>query len=175
MAATFIVETGAGLSNANSYLSLTDANTYHENHSGSTTWTSAAQADKEKALRLATQYLDAKYYNLWKGSIYTDSQALAWPRIWAEKNDCYATAYYDSDALPQQLKDATAELALKIIEGDTLLDDITKPGDIKSKSVTVGPISKTVVYVGGSSNIKSYPLIEKLMRPLLTSGTLERG
>jgi len=173
MAATFVVEDGTGLSNANSYLSVADADTYHDNHSGSTDWSGATQANKEKALRLATQYLEVRYDGRWKEYRTNEDQSLAWPRAYVYDVDGY---YYGTDEIPQCLKDATAELALRVIEGDTLLDDISKPGTIKSKSVTTGPITKSVVYTGGCTEIKKYPLIEGLIKHLIeSSATIQRG
>lgn len=170
-----VVEDGTGKANADSYQSLTDADAYHLAHSASTAWSGAAEAVKEKALRLATQYLDVRYNGLWKGVKFSDAQSLSWPRIWAEKNDTYDSAYYDSDAIPQQLKEATNELALRVVNGDTLFADISKPGIISSTSISVGPISKSVSYSGGYDQVKKYPLIDGLVKPLISTGTLERG
>jgi hypothetical protein len=173
MAASFVVEDGSGLSSSNSYVSVADADSYNENHEASTDWSGATQADKEKALRLATQYLDLKFYGKWKGVRTSEEQALAWPRVGVSDYDGYS---YDSDEMPQVLKDACAELALRVIEGDTLLDDISKPGNIKSKSIGAGPLKKSVEYVGGLFPVKKYPLIENQVQQLTTlGGIVERG
>ena len=169
---SFVVETGAGLSTANSFLSEADADTYHADHSGSTDWSGAASADKEKALRLATQYLCVRYDARWKGVRAHEDQALPWPRDSVYDSDGYL---YDSDALPRRLEGATAELALRVIEGDTLLDDIDEPGTIESETVKAGPITYVEKYMG-KSQVKSYPLIRGLIRPLVQSvNTLERA
>ena len=167
-----VVETGTGIANADSYLSVTDADTYNTNHSASAAWISAAEAVKEKALRLATQYLDVRYGGRWKSFRTNETQALAWPRAYAVDQDGY---YWDSNQMPQRLKDAAAELALRVVGGDTLFADITKPGTIKSQSVTVGPIQKSIEYMGGYTQVKGYPLIDGLVKSLINSGTLERG
>jgi len=171
MASNIVVETGVGLTNANSYLSVVDADTYHANHSGSTVWSGAAEADKEKALRLATQYLDVKY--TWKGLKKLRTQVLSWPRHDVYDSDGH---HVSNNAIPQALKDACAELALRVIQGDTLLGDIDEPGEIKSEDVKIGPIEESVVYVGGKSQVKEYPLIKAILKPLVKSGNLaERG
>lgn len=168
-----VVEDGTGLSTANSYLSEADADTYNTDHSVSTDWSGADSADKEKALRLATQYLDVRYDGRWKSYRSNEDQALDWPRWYAKDSDGY---YWDTDQIPQRLKDATAELALRVIEGDTLFADITKPGTIKSQSITVGPIKKSIEYMGGYTQVKGYPLIDGLVRPLIkNNSSLERG
>ena len=46
---TLIVETGAGLSTANSYATAAEATTYFDNLSTATVWTSATTEQKEKA------------------------------------------------------------------------------------------------------------------------------
>ena len=173
MAATFTVEDGSGLAAANSYLSVTDADQYHLEHSASTDWSGATEANKQKALRLATQYADSRYNGRWRGYKNTSTQALAWPRYSGVDSEGFVIA---SDAVPQRLKDAVAELALRVVQGDTLLADIAKPAAISSQSITVGPISKSVSYVGGMPPTKKYALIEALMAPLIqSSNTVERG
>jgi len=168
-----IVEDGTGKTNAVSYLSITDADAYHTAHSASVSWSGATEANKEKGLRLATQYVDARYDGLWRGTKNTSTQSLAWPRSWAVDSEGYDIL---STVVPQRLKDAIAELALRVVEGDTLLEDQAKAARVASTSVTVGPISKSVSYVGGLDPAKKYPLIEKLLSPLIeAAGSLERG
>jgi len=165
----FVVETGSGSATANSYLSVADADTYHTDHGDSSDWSGSTEAQKQEALRLATQYLDAKYDGRWKGTRSNEDQALDHPRTGIVDSDGYI---YDSDALAQCLLDATAELARRVREGDTLLDDIGRPGIFKSKRVKVGPIDTTKVYVGGGSQVKTYPLIERLLSHLITDNTM---
>jgi len=166
MAITLVVETGAGLSNANVYRSVADADTYHENHSGSTDWSGAENADKEKAKITASQYLDIKYSGRWRGTKASSTQAKAWPRIDVYDDEGY---YIPSTEIPQQLGDAEDELALKIIEGDNLFEDIDTPGDIASERNVLGPLEESITYVAGKSQTKKYTLIEALLKPLLDS------
>lgn len=169
----FVTEDGTGLSDANSYLSVADADAYIADHGNSATWSAATDASKQEALRLATQYLDIRYATKWLGSRGDSEQSLAWPRYGIEDYDGFVV---DWDELPSAIEDATAELALRVIEGDTLLDDIDSPGTIESTSTTVGPIKKSTNYLGGKSQVKRYPLIDGLIRPLISSGgMLERG
>ena len=170
---SFTVETGEGLPDANSYLSVADADSYIADHGDSATWTAASDASKEAALRLATQYLDIRFGGKWLGVRSDSDQSLAWPRNGVDDYDGYVV---DWDAVPAAIEDATAELALRVIDGDTLLDDIDEPGTIKSESVTTGPITTKTEYLGGKSQVKRYPLIDGLIRPLISSGgMLERG
>lgn len=173
MAATFIVEDGSGKADANSYITVADADAYVENHGTETAWIGATQAAKEKALRLATQYIDLKFN--FKGTRNSETQALLWPRFNVYDNDGYNVDY---DAIPQKLKDAVVEAALRVIAGDDLLGTISNPGEIKSESKSLGPLSKSVTYVGGkpASGIKLYPRIKALLSSLIQSNTLmQRG
>src|SRR3972149_2071434 len=149
MAAQFIVETGEGLTNSNSYVSLVDATQYHDNFGAPAAWTNASSAAKEAALRAATRYLDAKYFL--KGKKTKFDQSLQWPRY-----DIYDRSDYliDSDSIPQAVKDCCCILALAVINGDALMADLTEAGVISSESAQVGPISESKAYIGGKSQQK---------------------
>lgn len=170
---TFVVEDGTGKTNANSYLSVSDADTYHSNVTQSAAWAGAALATKQSALIVATQYLDARYGGIWRGYRANELQALAWPRYCGEDDDGYAI---DDDSLPQKLKDACAELALRVVLGDALLGVVTSPGVVASESKSVGPVSRTTTYVGGRPHGYQYPKVDALLRSLVApSGRVIRG
>lgn len=170
------IEDGTGKSNAESYLSETDADTYHTNHGDSSDWSGATTAEKEEALRMGTQYLDLVYMTRWKGQRANDDQALAWPRYYVYDQDDIAI---DSDEIPQKLKDACAEAALRhITEIDGLLPDIDEPGTIESETVGVGQgaVKESIKYMGGKSQIKKFRKIDLLLAGLIESGCrLSRG
>ena len=168
-----VVEDGTGMSDAESYVSVSDADSWHTKHQAPATWTAASTAEKEAALRQATHYLDIRFTGRWRGYKGSSTQALAWPRAFGIDDEGYPI---DDDSLPVLLEGATAELASKVIDGDTLLVDVTKPGQIKRKSIKAGPISKDVEYMGGLSPQKEYTEVEKMLVPLLEStNKLERG
>ncbi len=170
---TFVVEDGTGLSTANSYLSVADADTYHNNVTRSDDWSGATAAVKQNALIAATQYLDIRYQGRWRGYRNTRSQALAWPRYSVEDDDGYLL---DSASLPQKLEDACAEMALRVVLGDDLLGTVMEPGEVTSESVTVGPISESKTYAGGKPYGYEYPKLDALVRGLIAAGnTVIRG
>lgn len=160
-----IVETGAGLATAESYISEVDADTYHEKR-GNTAWDSVT--DKEAALRKATDYLMQNYRMSWKGVRMTATQALDWPRgyVYRESflNGASSSFPYlvDDDIVPVEVENACAELALKTATAK-LNPDLGK--DIVSQ--TVGPISTT--YSASSPQQKRYRAIDMMLRPYLTS------
>lgn len=159
------VEDGSGKSDADSYISLVDADIYVAAHSVDAGWTAATDPNKEKALRRATQYLDLEYGGRWKSDRTNEDQALDWPRTAADDRDEYA---FDSNEMPSKLLDACCECAVRFITED-MMPDFADPGIVQSKSVRVGPISESVTYSGGSEPGKGYPIVEMLLRGLLVN------
>jgi len=170
-----VVEDGSSKTDANSYLSVDDADAYNTNHTNSTDWSGAETADKEKALRRATQYLDMRFNMMWRGVRSERAQALDWPRFDVEDYDGYAIY---GDEIPQCLKDACAELALRALD-EEIMPDLAAGGGalLKSKSVKVGPISSSKVYgTAGSSPFKRYTKVDALIRELIIpAGQIVRG
>lgn len=174
MAATFTVEDGTGLSTANAYISLADADTYVENHSNTATWTDATDANQQKAIRLATQYLDATYGQRWRGTRYTSTQALDWPRSSYINKEGYATAY---DEVPAAVEAACVELAIRVLAGDELFPVIADPS-VRVQSFHNEQTGQTKTYAGRgmSPDKKEYPIVEALLADVIhQGGTVERG
>lgn len=129
-----IVEDGTGLSTAESYISVSYANTYHTER-GNSTWT-GSDTLKEQALRRASQYLTHNF--TWLGLPYNGrTQALAWPR----KGVVDAEGYdIEETELPYEVKYACAEIALReLVTPGTMSPDVTVADKVKSE--TVGPLS----------------------------------
>lgn len=103
----FVVETGAGLSTATSYLSVADADTYHTEHGNPSAWSGATDAVKEGALMQATRYLDGHFG--WRGAIAVATQALGWPRASVVDDE---GRELDEESVPTGVEEATALLAL---------------------------------------------------------------
>lgn len=157
---TLTVEDGTGLETAESYLSVADADTYHADRNN-TAWTDYSTAEKEAALRKATQYIDGRWGGRFPGAQLTDTQALCWPR---DPNDW-------PDVLPKPLIHSCAELALRAAAED-LMPDLDRGGAVQSQSV--GPLS--VSYFEGAAPGKTYPWVDRLMARLIGStGTLVRS
>lgn len=161
------VEDGSVVSGADSYLSVDDADVYFSKHSSPVEWTEATTAQKEAALRYATQWLDINF--TWESDIYSTAQTLDWPRV----------AFYDDDDrtiggvnnMPQALLDATAEMALEYLKGSFV------EGSTGIKRERIG--SAEVEYAGSSGGQRSYGyvtrLLHKLGRSKATQVTLRRG
>lgn len=121
--ATIVVETGAQISGANSYVSEADLTTYATDR-GIT-----ISGDTAELLIQAMDYIE----NLdFKGYRLTEDQALEWPRSEVPKFDIY---WYDTDEIPQLLIDGLCEVALAIDAGNSPLSNIDK--SVKREKVDV--------------------------------------
>lgn len=130
-----IVATPAAV-NANSYLTLAEANAYHDTHLYASDWTDADDDDQRSvALIMATRLMDSIYE--WVCWPTTQTQALQWPRTGVL--DALRRNYVDNYAIPPQLKNATAELARTLIKENRTLDYEVEAKGITS--LTAGPVS----------------------------------
>lgn len=126
-----IVEDGSAPQGAESYLSVDDASTYHQNR-GNALWATLAQEQMEAALRRATDYLVQVYRDRWKGGRAHWKQSLDWPRVGVVTRDFvnggpgYGPFVVDYKTIPQELKNATAELAFRAAQGPLMADTTTR-------------------------------------------------
>lgn len=213
MAIQYTAEDGSGKPDATAYEVIAFIDQYHENN-GNTFWATLGTAAKQTAANRATKYIDKRFKDSFVGVRMIMDQALAWPRIGA-----YDADDYPLNGVPIQLKWAFAEYALRAAIYMTLAPDPLRPvptqdmtqtpptqdtefvtGQVKSKRVTVGPISESVSYeslqdvlakntaagtreaqsvVVNDFNIPEYPeadlLIEGLLKDRSFSVELRRG
>jgi len=133
MAVTLIVETGAGVTGANTYISLAGAETYFESRLNASVWDGETDDNKNRALVQATRALDAN--NRWKGTrVDPTVQALEWPRD---------NIYIDDDAwpsssIPADVANAAAELSLYLLSSDRTADNASS--GLKSLGVGSGAV-----------------------------------
>jgi hypothetical protein len=162
------VEDGTGVASADSYSSTADADAYNTNHAADTDWSGATTANKEKALRLATQYLDLKYKLRWRGEVYSTTQGLAWPRTAFDDYDGNAIT---SPSLPSGVQEACIELAIRSAKGDTFFPVTDDPG-LLSHSWANETQQESRRYASGSvaRDFKTYPVVEALLSGLVHSG-----
>lgn len=167
MAATFVVEDGSGKTDANSYVSVADADQYNENHDADSDWSGATTAEKEAALRKGTQYIDLSYGQQWRGLKADQDQALDWPRSNVVDD---ANRAVGSDEIPQKLKDAVVEAAVLYNGGTDPLPNQSNPGVVKRKMQKADVVEQEIEYVGGNPPQAYYPTIDWLV-----SGIVEPG
>lgn len=167
-----ITENGTGMATAESYISVSDADTYFAGR-GITLWATLLEAEKEQALRRATDYLLQVYRLRWKGSRVNGTQALDWPRSFVERDD-YEFAglngttqiggrfYFPSDEVPVEVARACAEMAFKAASGE-LAPDLAR-ATVREKVDVI-----EVEYDRYASQYVKYRAIDNLLSPFLTS------
>jgi hypothetical protein len=156
---SLIEEDGTGKATAESLCTVTFADTYHTAR-GNTPWLTITTAQKEQALRRATEFMTQAYTSRWQGlRVYPTVQALDWPRQGVIVDGVSAL----TTIVPEVIKRATAELALKAAAG-ALYEDLTQG----VTSETVGAIS--VTYDKTSNRKTKYTAVEAMLQPYLKSG-----
>jgi hypothetical protein len=149
------VEVGTGASNSESYASVANADLYWSNR-GCAPWATLTTAQKEEALRRATDYIEQAYGQNFTGYRVTSTQALSFPRTDVELNGFYI----NSDVIPQILINATCEAAYKAAQG-TLTPDVTQTV-IREKIDVL-----EVEYDKNSPQYKQFRVITNILMPLL--------
>jgi hypothetical protein len=102
---------------SNSYVTRAGAQLYMDTRTDVSAWTAAADADKDRALIMATYRLEQEEY---LGAIRSYDQALKWPRGGLTDED---GRLYDPDAIPAPIQRACTALALAILAGGVTLAD----------------------------------------------------
>jgi hypothetical protein len=154
---SLVTEDGTGLANAESYVSVADATTYHAAR-GNTAWASAILANQEIALRLATDYLETRY--VYRGTRKTIQQALLWPRLGVYID------YINQTWPVNKLAQATCELALRALSSP-LVNDQSSPNVKREK---VGSLE--VEYFSNSLDGQViFTRVDDLLAPLIEYDT----
>lgn len=172
-----VIDATVGGAASNSFSTLAESETYMESRLNGATWTAATTDNKNRALVEATRLLSIKQ---WRGERASSTQALAWPRFNAPDPDNPNGWYYESDVIPQRVKDATAELAFQFIKQGT--------DDLAAADVNAGVVEKTVDVLttrwessfSRPTGLARFTLLQQLIRPLLygtsvNQTTLVRG
>ena len=148
-----------------SYVSVADADTYWTDRNN-LDWTTADTADKEKALREATEYIDGTFEGRWIGEHPgSTSQVLAWPR-----NGAVDSEGRNVTGIPQQVENATSRLAL-----DALSNFLTQAEDRGGRiaRAKVGPLD--VSYFRDAQAGTAFPFLDLMLKPLLAPGSTSGG
>lgn len=114
MAFIFTVETGVGLTGANSYVSLDEADDYLiANIHVYPTWAALTDENKESLLAFASRVLDQR--TSWLGEKTVAGSGLRWPRTGCQDRDGSDIL---TNVVPAAVKAATIEMASALIAGD---------------------------------------------------------
>jgi len=173
------IDATAGGANANSYMTLAQADAYVEAMIESTDvgkWTTGNDDSRNRALTAAAERLDRERF---LGARATDTQARQWPRTGVRKPDTYVNTYatgfpfrisedYFTDTeIPDQIKRAQIELAV-YLKNNT--DGISLSGLNDFKSVQIGSLSVTPDKSGAVGADHVPPMFERYLTGLRISG-----
>lgn len=150
-----VVEDGTGISNANAYVSVAEADAYFLARNN-TAWAARTTADKEKSILYATSFLDGQFF--WYGHISKSDQALGWPRILVYDQEGRSLP---SNSVPQRVKDSTCELALEALD-KPLSPSLARGGAIKRQKVS----SLEIEYFERASSERTFPIVRQVLRGL---------
>jgi hypothetical protein len=130
MSFTVTVEDGTGVSGANCYASVADANTFFDGQIYKDAWISASASAKGQALAMATSTLDTVV--TWDGTKADRTNAREWPRNGVTDKNGFSVA---NNIIPVFLKEATYLTAMALLEdnrreeyGDAGIDELTIEG-----------------------------------------------
>tara|TARA_Y100000361_G_scaffold123666_1_gene116375 strand:+ start:466 stop:1026 length:561 start_codon:yes stop_codon:yes gene_type:complete len=173
------IDATAGGANANSYLTLSDAQTIVDGmveDADVTAWASATTDQKNRALYTATQRLDRERFI---GARATDTQGLQWPRTGVRKPDTYVNTYatgfpfrisedYFTDTeIPDQIKRAQVVLAVYLNNNK---EGLGLSGLEDYKNVQIGSLNVTPDKNGAVGADRVPPLLERYLTGLRISG-----
>jgi hypothetical protein len=133
-----------------SYVSLAEANEYFSNRLHADAWAEASDADKDKALAMATKAIDRQPLS---GRKTDTAQTLAFPR-------------HPDTEVPDAVKEACCEEALVLLErGNSQRRKLQQEG---VQSFTLGNMSET--YAPGAGRGLLSQEAKELLRPWLLGG-----
>jgi len=157
-----------------SYVARSDADTYFATSFNNAAWGALSDAQKDLALQVATRNLETLQ---WFGTKCTDTQALKWPREVPADGSSDATV---CTTIPNQLVEATCELALKLHANQSVMIDgpeTTTTGTFVSKE-KLGELEVEYHEYDGAKNVSTgpkiivlYPWLKELLRSYARVGS----
>ena len=179
MAITIVATAGAA--NANSYISLTEANELIEGlvaDDDVIAWEAGSTSDdyRNRALYTAAQRIDRERF---LGARATDTQALQWPRTGVRKPDTYintysvgfpfriTTDYFTDTEIPDQIKKAQAVLAAYLNNNK---DGLGLSGLEDYQNIKVGSLDATPNNYGAVVADRVPPMFERYFTGIRISG-----
>lgn len=163
-----VVEDGTGKADAESYVSVADCVAYAA--ANGLTFSDDPEATAEQALRRATAWIDATYRNRFPGvRSHGRTQALEWPRGWAEDANCYAIS---ATEVPPEVVNATCEAAIReLAEPGLLSPDLERGGDIKR--LKAGSVE--IEYGAAAPTSTTFAAIDNALSSILKARTAYSG
>jgi tRNA(Ile)-lysidine synthase TilS/MesJ len=155
-----ILEDGTGVEGANAYVTMDEVAEYAEEHG--LEWVTSPSDDGETAIVRATTAIDARYRSRYPGYRTNGrSQSLEWPR--SEAYDAEEEEIAD-DEIPQELKDAVCEAAVRELATPHSMMPDTAVGGIE-KRIKAGSVE--IERFGNAAVGPTFSIIDGILAPLL--------
>ena len=168
------IEDGSNVANAESFISVADAEAYFISFDKDTSaWSILTTASKEGKLRSAGQYINNKYS--FQGVQTNSDQLMIWPRNGVLIEGVYPV---DADSVPTDVANAQALLALESLTNPLHTTLTAQDGNVKLSADAVGPLKSTVEYFGKSRSGTQvvFTEVKSILSPYLSgTNTLERS
>lgn len=116
-----VINAEEGSTSANSYSTEVFVDSYHEER-GNTYWDSLSVQNRRACMVRATDYIDKRFGQSFRGSRMQKNQSRAFPRLAAFDDDDFSI-----DGVPLKLKQAQAEYALRAAIYNVLAPDPLRP------------------------------------------------
>lgn len=161
---TLIVETGAGVPDADSYAATSTIDTYWSNRAHNalaTVWSDATTSQKEGAAREATAFLDAVWGRFYRGEAKGRAQGLLWPRSGALDGSGFLLP-----DLPREIVWAVCELAARALSA-RLVPDADVAGAVKRKREKIDVIEEETEYAQSGGVYARYGYVGEMLAPVL--------
>ena len=160
-----IVETGAIVANANSYVSLSDCRAYAAARALALP---VPDADLEALLIGAMDYLEGQRARYQGAKVSPSTQALQWPRTGVYIDG----VAFSETSIPKELKDAQSRLACEKFAGVDIMP--TKIGPFVSEE-TVGPLTTKYSADQGAGVQPTISAVDALLEPLFSQSVASAG
>jgi hypothetical protein len=172
MAATFVVEDGTGLANANALATVAFVDQWNEDHEAATEWSGLnPDTAKEAIIRKATAWIVWQHRSLWRQYRRSETQALPWPRD--EIYDDAEAVSIAKDTVPLCVQEAVAYACIRLAQTFTLLADVTRESAAESYSYSV-PDGKTESFTWKGGGLQEDEIVmtavDRMLAPVLHSG-----
>jgi len=157
-----IVESGEGLVDSNSYVSLEDAENYFLERLYIDTWGEATDSEKEASLIMGTRSIDINFE--FRGEKTNGTQALKFPR----SGITIFSYEVPSNSIPILIKNAVCEMALSHLKNDQYSKAESDVTSIKLGGGAIG-----IDFSGG--DVSDTEKVISMVRSMLTDYTYSRN
>jgi len=153
----------------NSYATNAEADTYFTDSLRAAEWVALGEPTQDAALVEATRYLERFDYVGEKTDV-APTQTLKWPRTGVVDSDGEALS---SSVIPDEIKEAQYETAIRLAADPTLIDNINQQGssNIKRAKADTAEVEFFAPIEGG----RLFDWVQTLIGHFLTSGNLTGG